>query len=760
MASTDQKPDAVFARISEDQAWIRIQQKTFTRWCNTFLSERMMEAKDLSTAFADGILFINLLEEISGKVVAKRYNKKPKIRAQMLENLKFCFDFLKREKIKLVALGPEDLADGNLKLILGLVWTLILRFQINQGDGSGSAKSALLEWVRSKIPDYDINNFTRDWQDGKAICALANAVEDGVLDLNDMNDDPLHNATMGIDAGADKMNIPRVLDPEDMVSDKPDEHANMTYISYYRDYLDRCKSEAADRKIRETPIASKCIAYGPGLDGGESGIPTEFTIEAINDKGTRVPIGGTPFDVTMKDVKGNPVEFQLEDKEDGTYLVNYTPLASGVQTVAVTLADTHIKGSVFNVYISPATVDVSKCEAFGPGLEGATVGEEAPFTVVLKNRNGDNLNASADVDVVVTDPHGSSLPVEKKDNGDGTYSMSYKATDVGRHEIAVSHKDEPIGASPFVIEAELADGAADAGKCYAEGPGLEAGNTTAAPAVFTVHTVDKNGEHIKTGGQPVDVTVTGPDGNNQEADIKDNDDGTFTCQYQPEEPGTYKVDVIIRTADPLYYHHVKDSPFEVVIEAGSDASKCTASGPGLENGILDTKPTHFTIQAIDKNGNPMAAGDEVFDVKITDADGNDVPSKITDNGDGTYLVEYQPNGPGRQEVNVNLRGSPIKDAPFVINIKAGARANMSIVEEFTFVVQTKTSDGSDKLEGGEDFSCTIAGPEETEVDVKTSDLGNGKYLVSYKLPEVEGEYVVTATINGDNIKGSPWKQFV
>jgi hypothetical protein len=92
-----------------------------------------MEIKSLENDFSDGVMFINLLEEISNKQVARKYNKTPKIRAQKLENLSFCFQFLKQENIKLVGMGPEDLCDGNLKLTLGLIWTLILRFQIDRG---------------------------------------------------------------------------------------------------------------------------------------------------------------------------------------------------------------------------------------------------------------------------------------------------------------------------------------------------------------------------------------------------------------------------------------------------------------------------------------------------------------------------------------------------------------------------------------------------------------------------------------------------
>lgn len=41
---------------------------------------------------------------------------------------------------------------------------------------TSGAKDLLLEWVRSKIPEYNIKNFNSDWNDGRAFCALTNAV--------------------------------------------------------------------------------------------------------------------------------------------------------------------------------------------------------------------------------------------------------------------------------------------------------------------------------------------------------------------------------------------------------------------------------------------------------------------------------------------------------------------------------------------------------------------------------------------------------
>merc|ERR1711982_287961 len=169
-------------------------------------------------------------------------------------------------------------------------------------------------------------------------------------------------------------------------------------------------------------------------------------------------------------------------------------------------------------------------------------------------------------------------------------------------------------------------------------------------------------------------------------------------------------------------------------------------------------PTEFTIQAADRDGNKMDKGGDDFDVSIKDADGNDVPHNLTDNGDGTYKVEYKPNGPGTQTVDVNLRGKPIKNAPFKVGIKAGASAAFSVVENYTFTIQAKTNTEENKKEGCEDFNVTITvanGPDDT---VEVTDKGDGKYFVSYSLPDVSGEYTISVTVNGEDIKGSPWKQ--
>lgn len=88
-----------------------------------------MEVEDLFTDLADGRKLLKLLEIISGEKLAKPNNGK--MRVHKIENVNKSLDFL-HTKVRLESIGAEDIVDGNRRLILGLIWTIILRFQIQE----------------------------------------------------------------------------------------------------------------------------------------------------------------------------------------------------------------------------------------------------------------------------------------------------------------------------------------------------------------------------------------------------------------------------------------------------------------------------------------------------------------------------------------------------------------------------------------------------------------------------------------------------
>lgn len=89
--------------------------------------------------------------------------------SSILPNFKNSFSF----QVRLESIGAEDIVDGNPRLILGLIWTIILRFQIqeieidvdeeNDSSEKKSAKDALLLWCQRKTngyPGVNIQDFT------------------------------------------------------------------------------------------------------------------------------------------------------------------------------------------------------------------------------------------------------------------------------------------------------------------------------------------------------------------------------------------------------------------------------------------------------------------------------------------------------------------------------------------------------------------------------------------------------------------------
>lgn len=79
-----------------------------------------MKINNLETDLEDGVILINLLEQISSKKIGI-VNKKAKIRAQKLENTGAALHFLKSEGIKLVGIGPE----GEFKFMMPSLMTHI-----------------------------------------------------------------------------------------------------------------------------------------------------------------------------------------------------------------------------------------------------------------------------------------------------------------------------------------------------------------------------------------------------------------------------------------------------------------------------------------------------------------------------------------------------------------------------------------------------------------------------------------------------------
>uniref|UniRef100_A0A8C5PPS0 Actinin alpha 3 n=1 Tax=Leptobrachium leishanense TaxID=445787 RepID=A0A8C5PPS0_9ANUR len=237
-----------------DPAWEKQQRKTFTAWCNSHLRKAGTQIENIEDDFRNGLKLMLLLEVISGERLPKP--DKGKMRFHKIANVNKALDFIASKGVKLVSIGAEEIVDGNLKMTLGMIWTIILRFAIQDiSVEETSAKEGLLLWCQRKTAPYrnvNVQNFHISWKDGLALCALIHRHRPDLIDYSKLRkDDPIGNLNTAFDVAEKFLDIPKMLDAEDIVNTpKPDEKAIMTYVScFYHAFAGAEQAETAANRI-------------------------------------------------------------------------------------------------------------------------------------------------------------------------------------------------------------------------------------------------------------------------------------------------------------------------------------------------------------------------------------------------------------------------------------------------------------------------------------------------------------------------------
>ncbi|XDV32845.1 hypothetical protein PO909_003543 [Leuciscus waleckii] len=195
-----------------------------------------------------------LLEVIAGERLPKP--ERGKMRVHKINNVNKALDFIASKGVKLVSIGAEEIVDGNAKMTLGMIWTIILRFAIQDiSVEETSAKEGLLLWCQRKTAPYknvNVQNFHISWKDGLAFNALIHRHRPELIDYDKLRkDDPVTNLNNAFEVAERYLDIPKMLDAEDIVGTlRPDEKAIMTYVScFYHAFSGAQKAETAANRI-------------------------------------------------------------------------------------------------------------------------------------------------------------------------------------------------------------------------------------------------------------------------------------------------------------------------------------------------------------------------------------------------------------------------------------------------------------------------------------------------------------------------------
>ncbi|XP_051006924.1 calmin isoform X2 [Acomys russatus] len=280
-----------------------VQKRTFTRWINLHLEkcDPPLEVTDLFVDIQDGKILMALLEVLSGRNLLHEY-KSSSHRIFRLNNIAKALKFLEDSNVKLVSIDAAEIADGNPSLVLGLIWNIILFFQIKEltgnlsrsspssslSPGSGGTDSdssypptpttersvavsvkdqrkaikTLLAWVQRKTRKYGVavQDFAGSWRSGLAFLAVIKAIDPSLVDMKQaLEDSTRENLEKAFSIAHDILHIPRLLEPEDIMVDMPDEQSIVTYVAQFLERFPELEPEEFVNPDKEAPIESTFV---------------------------------------------------------------------------------------------------------------------------------------------------------------------------------------------------------------------------------------------------------------------------------------------------------------------------------------------------------------------------------------------------------------------------------------------------------------------------------------------------------------------
>nr|CAD7264189.1 unnamed protein product [Timema shepardi] len=522
------------------------------------------------------------------------------------------------------------------------------------GEGKGpTPKQRLLHWIQSRVPDLPITNFTADWNDGRAVGALVDAVAPGLCpDWQDWNPtDSLQNASEAMGLADDWLNVRQLIRPEELVSPNMDEQSMMTYLSQYPNAK---LKQGAPLRPRTNPNSSGDVtskkggrmcdvvsgigvrAYGPGIEpsGPVVGAPANFTVETFS-------AGKGQVDVAIENPHGEaePVDIRFNKDRNLTYSVSYTPKLEGNHNVSVKFAGREIPKSPYTVLVEGHAGDASKVTASGPGLqpEGVMINRPTYFDISTKDagRGGP--------EVIILDPAGNknTVPVKLRQISPDVWRCEYVSPITGLHSVNIFFAGKPIPNSPCGVRVAPVF---DAKKVRASGRGLQpCGVRVKDEATFKIYT-EGAGE-----GTP-EVNIIGPGGVKEPVKMHKVNGTTYEVIYNPRKEGRYVVMVSFAGQE------IPRSPFEVSVGPYKE-TLIKAYGPGLVGGVVNY-PALFTVET---NGETGALGFSIEGPSQAKID-------CHDNGDGSADVRYYPTAPGEYAVHILCDSEDIPKSPYVAQV--------------------------------------------------------------------------------------------
>ncbi|KAI3382304.1 hypothetical protein SNEBB_011398 [Seison nebaliae] len=468
----------------------------------------------------------------------------------------------------------------------------------------------------------------------------------------------------------------------------------------------------------------KCYGVGLSPDGVFLDSPSEFTVDAraVTSNGQ----GEVRCEITGP--KNTRAACPVKNNRDGTYSVQYVPFEEGQHQLDISYEGMPVPGSPFSVR-AVRGCDPARVKAYGPGLYGGITNVPQEFKIETKGAGQGSLG------LAVEGP--SEAKMQCKDNRDGTCTMEYLPTKSGAYDISIKFAEQHIPGSPFKVQI---NDMADASKVKVEYPNQILRENV--PADFVIDgrnagTATPNNEASLT---PY-VELIDPVGRRKPAQIRKNNDGTFSATVLPTAEGPHAVDV------QWAGEKLPNSPFPAQVHPSSDARLVKVNG--LKPNITASLPTTFNIDSRD-------AGNEEIKVKVNDNKTNQLlPVDMKRRNDGTFDVSFTAPHVGDYDLDVlygnenvqtpnKLFANATGDAENVNVYGSGINPQVQIHEEQKITADTSKG-GIGKL------TCNIRDPTGRPIPLIVDEVGDGNVNIFYT-PVMNGPHQIETLFGGRPVK--------
>ena len=586
---------------------------------------------------------------------------------------------------------------------MGFVWTLIDHYQIRKTGRGLSTKQAMKEWLNTLIPEYGVQNFTTDWNDGRALCGLVDCLKPGLCP-NHLSMDPkeaLENCRLGMELAQKHFGIPVILKPEDLRNPDVDKLSVMTYLSYFFEPALKQLLEWFQHKIPQQKITNLSTDWNSGinlaalmeachglmpnwkeLDPHNNLANIEECVElakrllniecpvapsVLTDPRVDEIVMATylsrfkyssnlPHDVA---VVGMQYKFNFDLRQDPTSAINNLEVTASGPTKSDKVSLT-TRDKTYGSFIPSETGDYEvDCKLNGDSVKGC------PFKVIVIDPKewiiaanvpqflhvGKLLQLPVEgpddrvkVTCTISDKEGH--PVNFVDSSIDTSgpknccNVIFDPSAVGNAVISINVAGIDVQKSPFTVKI------CDVSHCTVNGLVGTEKMLVGDPIEFHISTVGAGDDKPKLSGKgPTSV---------YQPDVVEERKGKYKATFTPHEPGDHNIDITFGG------EKIPGSPFHKYVEALPDSGSCRATGPGLTRAIA-LEPATFSVVTPEKG---LLNKPDTLVVKVTSEMNEEAEVEFEEERNGAYLVTYIAPTEGNYKINIEFYGDEIPGCPF------------------------------------------------------------------------------------------------